>query len=163
MKIVLGLGSNMGDREEHLREALVSLRQRQIHVRRSASLYLTEPRDLTDQPWFINTVAEVDTNLDPLKLLECCLAVEHEAGRIRDELRGPRPIDIDILFYGDQQIQTGNLVVPHPRYADRRFVLVPLAELAPEFRDPVNGLTMLQLLERCSDAGDVRLHAPPLL
>src|SRR5882672_9184631 len=105
MSIVLGLGSNMGDREEHLREALVSLHQRQITVRRSASLYLTEPRDYTDQPWFINTVVDADTNLDPLKLLECCLAVEHEAGRIRNELRGPRPIDIDILFYGDRQIR----------------------------------------------------------
>jgi 2-amino-4-hydroxy-6-hydroxymethyldihydropteridine diphosphokinase len=163
MNIALGLGSNMGDREKHLREAFASLRQRQIHVRKSASLYLTEPRDHMDQPWFINTVAEVDTNLDPLKLLECCLAIEHEAGRIRDELRGPRPIDIDILFYGDQQIRTGSLVVPHPRYADRRFVLVPLAELEPEFRDPASGLTMRQLLERCPDSGDVRLHAPPLL
>lgn len=163
MRIVLGLGSNMGDREAHLREAFASLRQRQITVRRSASLYLTEPRDYTDQPWFINTVAEVDTKLDPLKLLECCLAIEHEAGRIRDALRGPRPIDIDILFYGDQHIRTGNLIVPHPRYADRRFVLAPLAELAPDFRDPISTLTIQELLERCSDPGEVRLYAPPLL
>jgi len=163
MRIVLGLGSNMGDREAHLREAVASLQQRKITVQRSASLYLTEPRDYTDQPWFINTVAEVSTNLNPQELLECCLLVEREAGRIRDLSRGPRPIDLDILFYGDQQIQTANLIVPHPRYADRRFVLAPLAELAPDFRDPVSGITIQELLERCPDSGEVRVYAPPLL
>jgi 2-amino-4-hydroxy-6-hydroxymethyldihydropteridine diphosphokinase len=163
MRIVLGLGSNMGDREAHLREALASLHQRQVAVQRSASLYLTEPRDYMDQPWFMNTVVEVDTILDPLDLLECCLAVEHEAGRIRDEFRGPRPIDIDILFYGDRQIRTTQLIVPHPRYADRRFVLVPLAELLPDFRDPTSRATIQELLERCPDSGEVRLCAPPLL
>jgi len=163
MRIVLGLGSNMGDRESHLREALASLQQRQITVRRSASLYLTEPRDYTDQPWFINTVAEVDTELQAVELLKCCLLIEREAGRIRDHSRGPRPVDLDILFYGDQQIQTANLIVPHPRYADRRFVLAPLAELAPDFRDPISGVTIQQLLELCPDSGEVHLYAPPLL
>jgi 2-amino-4-hydroxy-6-hydroxymethyldihydropteridine diphosphokinase len=153
----------MGDREAHLREALASLQHRQITVRRTASLYRTEPRDFLDQPWFINTVAEGDSNREPLDLLECCLDVEREAGRIRDQSRGPRPIDIDILFYGVQQIRTASLVVPHPRYADRRFVLLPLAELAPDFRDPVSNLSIQQLLERCPDPGEVRLHAPPLL
>ena len=82
---------------------------------------------------------------------------------MRDQSRGPRPIDIDILFYGDRQIQTVSLWVPHPRYADRRFVLVPLAELAPDFRDPVRGLAIQQLMEQCPDPGEVRLYAPPLL
>jgi 2-amino-4-hydroxy-6-hydroxymethyldihydropteridine diphosphokinase len=163
MSIVLGLGSNMGDRVGHLREAFASLQQRRVTVRRSASLYLTEPRDYTDQPWFINTVAELDTILDPQELLECCLLIEREAGRIRDQSRGPRPIDLDILFYDEQRIQTANLIVPHPRYADRRFVLAPLAELAPEFQDPISGITIQQLLERCPDTGEVRLYAPPLL
>src|SRR3954468_24497388 len=113
MRIVLGLGSNMGDREGHLREAVASLQKRQIRVSRSASLYLTEPRDYTDQPWFINTVAEVNTILNPQELLECCLQIEREAGRIRDRSRGPRPIDLDILFYGDQRIHTKDLIVPH--------------------------------------------------
>jgi 2-amino-4-hydroxy-6-hydroxymethyldihydropteridine diphosphokinase len=162
MKVILGLGSNMGDREGHLREAFAALQQRDITVQRSASLYLTEPRDYTDQPWFINTVAEVDTNLGPLELLECCLQIEREAGRIRDQSRGPRPIDLDILFYGDQRIQTANLIVPHPRYADRRFVLAPLAEIAPDFRDPISKITIQQLLARCPDTGEVRLYAPPL-
>jgi len=163
MRIILGLGSNLGDREENLREAFISLSQRRIVARRSASLYLTEPRDFTNQPWFINTVAEVETSLEPQKLLECCLEVEREAGRIRDEFRGPRPIDIDILFYGDQQIREANLIIPHPRYADRRFVLVPLAELLPDFQDPASNLTIQHLIERCPDTGAVRLHAPPLL
>ena len=163
MKIVLGLGSNMGDREAHLRAALLSLNQRQVTVLRSASLYLTEPRDFTNQPWFINTVAEVDTELEPLSLLERCLEIEHEAGRIRDGFRGPRPIDVDILFFGDRQIRLSNLIVPHPRYAERRFVLLPLAELLPDFRDPASNLTVQQLIERCPDSGEVRLHAPPLL
>jgi len=163
MRIVLGLGSNMGDRESHLREALNSLRQRDITILRSASLYLTEPRDYTDQPWFINTVAEADTNLDPVALLKYCLLIERKAGRIRDHSRGPRPIDLDILFYGNHQIQTANLISPHPRYADRRFVLAPLAELAPDFRDPISGIRIQQLLERCPDSGEVHLYAPPLL
>ena len=163
MSIVLGLGSNVGDREEHLRHAVTSLRQRRITVLRSASLYLTEPRDFADQPWFLNTVAEVDTDMDPFELLEQCLAVERQAGRIRDHSRGPRPIDIDILIYRELQIRTANLTVPHPRYADRRFVLVPLAELAPDFRDPIRNITMRQLLDQCPDPGEVRLHAPPLL
>ena len=163
MRIVLGLGSNMGDRENHLREALASLQQRQITVRRSASLYLTEPRDYTDQPWFINTVAEVDTDLDPLELLKCCLRIEREAGRHSGSIPRATPIDLDILFYGDLQIQTADLIVPHSRYADRRFVLAPLAELAPDFRDPISGITIQQLLERCPDSGEVRLYGPPLL
>ena len=162
MRIILGLGSNMGDREGHLRQAFASLQQHRIAVLRSASLYLTEPRDFTDQPWFINTVAEVDTKQDARQLLDCCLQIEREAGRIRNQSRGPRPIDLDILFYGDQTIQTPNLIVPHPRYAERRFVLAPLAEIAPEFRDPIRGLTMQQLLERCPDSGEVRICAPPL-
>src|SRR5712671_1087590 len=99
MRIVLGLGSNIGDREGRLRQAIASLRKRRVDALRSASLYLTEPRDFEDQPWFINTVVEVETELNPANLLEQCLAVEQEAVRMRDQSRGPRPIDIDILFY----------------------------------------------------------------
>jgi 2-amino-4-hydroxy-6-hydroxymethyldihydropteridine diphosphokinase len=153
----------MGDRVGHLREAFASLLQRQVTIRRSASLYLTEPRDYTAQPWFINTVAEVETHLDPLELLDCCLLIERDAGRIRDQSRGPRPIDLDILFYGDRKIETSRLIVPHPRYAERRFVLAPLAEIAPDFRDPISQITMQQLLERCPDSGEVRLFSQPLI
>src|SRR4029453_15132627 len=113
---------NIGDRESHLRHAVDSLRQRRITVLRSASLYLTEPRDFVDQPWFINTVAEAESEMDPLVVLDICSPIEHEARRVRDHTRGPRPIDIDILFYDAMRIETVNLTVPHPRYAERRFV-----------------------------------------
>jgi len=162
MRIVLGLGSNIGDREGRLRQAIASLRKRRVDALRSASLYLTEPRDFEDQPWFINTVVEVETELNPANLLEQCLAVEQEAGRMRDQSRGPRPIDIDILFYNELRIQTPELTVPHPRYSDRRFVLLPLAELLPDFRDPIQNISVQQLIERCPDKGEVRFHAPPL-
>jgi len=101
--------------------------------------------------------------LPPQELLRICLEVERRAGRIRDAARGPRVIDIDILLYDAQVIRTPELSVPHPRYADRRFVLAPLAELIPEFRDPVRKLTIQELLARCPDSGVVRPFGPPLL
>jgi 2-amino-4-hydroxy-6-hydroxymethyldihydropteridine diphosphokinase len=162
MRIFVGLGSNVGDREQHLREASISLRSNELTLMRSASLYITEPRDLEDQPWFLNTVIEVDTRLPPLKLLDVCLEIEREAGRIRDQSKGPRPLDLDILLYGEEKLQTDALSLPHPRYAERRFVLVPLTEIAPDFRDPVRNRTMRQLLKDCTDKGEVRLYAPPL-
>ena len=163
MNIALGLGSNMGDREEHLRRALASLERRQIRVLQSASLYITEPRDFTDQPWFINTVFAIETYLQPMELLGQCLEVEREAGRVRNFTGGPRPLDIDILFYGKSEFHSAELTIPHPRYADRRFVLVPLVELAPDFRDPARGQTMRELLKQCPDTGEVRLFAAPLI
>src|SRR5262249_39797027 len=128
----LGLGSNLGERELHFRTAVRALGDRGLKFLRSASLYWTEPRDVTDQPWFLNTVVDVATELDPFLLLELCLSVEAESGRVRDLAKGPRPLDIDILLCGSQVIQTPKLVVPHPRFSQRRFVLVPLAELDPE-------------------------------
>ena len=162
MVIYLGLGSNIGDREKQLRDAAAILSARDVNVVRTASLYLTEPRDFLDQPWFLNTVVEARTDLSPEQLLHVCLAIEHEAGRVRDFAKGPRPIDIDILFYGDSVLETPELIVPHPRYAERRFVLEPLVELAPALRDPRTHRTMTQLLETCADPGVVRRHAPPL-
>jgi len=162
MEIFVGLGSNIGDREQHLRDASNSLRKYELTLRRSASLYITEPRDYEEQPWFLNTVLEVDTQLPPLKLLEVCLEIEKQAGRIRDYSKGPRPVDLDILLYGSETMRTDELVLPHPRYAERRFVLIPLAEIAPDFRDPIRNLTISQLLKECTDTGEVRLHAPPL-
>jgi 2-amino-4-hydroxy-6-hydroxymethyldihydropteridine diphosphokinase len=163
MEIYLGLGSNIGDREAQLRGAVKALEGRDITVRRSASLYATEPRDFEEQPWFLNTVFEVRTLLEPAALLERCLEIEREAGRVRDQSKGPRPIDIDILFYKDRILDQPHLVVPHPRYRERRFVLVPLVELAPELADPACGLTMQQLLDLCPDDGEVRRHGDPLL
>ena len=162
-EIYLGLGSNIGDREAQLRGAVTALEQRNVNVRRSASLYATEPRDFEEQPWFLNTVIEVRTLLEPEALLQHCLEIERNAGRVRDNSKGPRPIDIDILLYRDRLIDQPNLIVPHPRYRERRFVLIPLAELVPDLADPMCGLTMQQLLDLCPDAGEVRRHGDPLL
>ena len=162
MEIFLGLGSNVGDREKQLRDAAISLRSYDVTLLRSASLYITEPRDFEDQPWFLNTVVEIGTRLPPLKLLELCLVIEKEAGRVRDQSKGPRPLDLDILLYGSSNLRTEGLTLPHPRYAERKFVLAPLAEIAPDFRDPVRDLTIRQLLEKCADKGEVRMYSPPL-
>jgi 2-amino-4-hydroxy-6-hydroxymethyldihydropteridine diphosphokinase len=163
MEIYLGLGSNLGDRDAQLRNAIASLQAKGVAVRRCASLYSTEPRDFEDQPWFLNTVVEVRTLLEPEQLLQECLAIERAAGRLRDRSKGPRPIDIDILLYKDRLVDAPDLVIPHPRYRDRRFVLTPLAELAPDLADPASGLTMQQLLDMCSDSGVVRRCGDPLL
>ena len=163
MGIYLGLGSNVGDREAQLRFAVETLRQKDITVWKSASLYWTQPRELVDQPWFLNTVLEVRTLLEPETLIRECLDVEKLAGRVRDIPKGPRPLDIDILIYRERILETPALTIPHPRYRERRFVLVPMVELAPDLTDPVCGLTMSQLLDFCPDAGEVRRHGDPLL
>jgi 2-amino-4-hydroxy-6-hydroxymethyldihydropteridine diphosphokinase len=163
MGIYLGLGSNMGDREATLRNAVKTLARRDITVWKSASLYCTEPRDLEDQPWFLNTVFEVRTLLSPEALMQQCLEVEASAGRERDVPKGPRTLDIDILLYKDLIVDLPQLTIPHPRYRQRRFVLVPMVELTPDLADPVCGLTMRQLLDLCQDPGEVRLCGKPLL
>jgi 2-amino-4-hydroxy-6-hydroxymethyldihydropteridine diphosphokinase len=163
MEIYIGLGSNVGDREERLRTGVKSLQDRDITVRRSAALYWTEPRDIEDQPWFLNTVVEVRTLLEPEALLQHCLDIEKAVGRVRDVSRGPRPLDLDILLYKDRILDLPGLTVPHPRYRERRFVLVPMVELAPDLGDPVSGLTMRQLLDLCQDTGEVRHYSGPLL
>ncbi len=163
MEIYLGLGSNIGDREAQLRAAVKALGERGVTVRRSAALYVTEPRDFKDQPWFLNTVIEVRTLLEPGALLRESLDIEKAAGRVRDYSKGPRPIDIDILLYRDRVIAQSELIVPHPRYRERRFVLIPLVELIPDVPDPACGLTMRQLLDLCPDTGVVRRYGDALL
>jgi len=111
---------------------------------------------MTDQPDFINLAFEVQTELDPEELLKTCLLVERKMGRLRREPKGPRIIDIDILFYGHQVWHSQQLSIPHPAIAARRFVLVPMVEIAPEFQDPVSGFTMKDLLDRCNDHSAVR-------
>ena len=161
--IYLGLGSNLGDRASNLRDALNALRHSEVFPRRSAALYSTEPRDFEDQPWFLNTVVEVSTTLDPEALLHACLAIEVAAGRERTTPKGPRVLDIDILLYKDVILTSAGLKIPHPRFRERRFVLVPLVDVAADLIDPVSRKTMRQLLEACTDAGEVQRVAAPLL
>jgi len=163
MGIYLGLGSNVGDREAQLRFAVTALQDHDVRVWKSASLYWTQPREMEDQPWFLNTVVEVRTLLEPEALIQVCLNAEKTAGRVRSLRNGPRPLDIDLLLYGDRIIDSPGLTIPHPRYRQRRFVLAPLAEIAPDLSDPVSGLTIAQLLDLCPDSGVVSRHGGPLL
>lgn len=156
--VFLGLGSNVGDREASLLRALRGLEGRGFRVSAMSSLYLTEPMDAPPQGWFLNAVAGGETALAPEALLQACLDTERELGRVRAVPRGPRTVDIDLLLYGDAVRDGPGLVLPHPRMHERRFVLVPLAEIAPGVRHPVLGLTATEMLSRCPDSSQVVLH-----
>lgn len=151
--VYLSLGSNLGDREAHLREALSRLTEAGMQVVRQSSIYETDPQDRTDQPLFLNMVVEVETRLFPIQLLSRTQKIERDLGRKSKNDKGPRTIDIDILFYGKFEIHTDQIQVPHPRIAQRRFVLEPLAELVPELRHPTLGSRVGELLHRVGDQG----------
>lgn len=146
-RVYLSLGSNLGDRERLLERALEKLAASGVRVLRVSSVYETEPVDRRSQPWFLNMVVEAETALLPRVLLMRIRRIELELGRRRLGTKGPRPIDIDVLLYGDAVIRTPELTVPHPRMGERRFVLEPLAELVPQLRHPLNGRTVWQMLE----------------
>lgn len=158
--VFLGLGSNLGDREAAIEGALLRLTAGGFHVTRQSSLWLTEPVGGPPQGWFLNAVVMGETALLPEALLEACLAAERELGRVRAERNGPRTIDVDILLFGEERRSSPGLVIPHPRLHERRFVLEPLAEIAPELVHPVLGLTVRELVALCPDPSVVRPHAP---
>lgn len=149
--VYLSLGSNIGDRDTHLARALERLASEDLRVIRTSSLYETEPRDFPNQPWFLNQVVEVETSLFPKQLLERLQKIERSLGRIPSLPKGPRSIDIDILLYGNAIVSTPTLEIPHPRLADRRFVLEPLAELAPDLRHPRTRQTVREMLGAVSN------------
>jgi 2-amino-4-hydroxy-6-hydroxymethyldihydropteridine diphosphokinase len=138
----LSLGSNLGDREAFLNDAIERLQAAGVRTVRRSSIHETEPQDYHDQPWFLNMAVEVETDLAPLALLGTIQKIEAEMGRQRSIPKGPRTIDIDILFYANLAIATPELEIPHPRLTERRFVLDPLSEIAPDLRHPVTGKTI---------------------
>jgi len=142
-KIYLGLGTNLGNRRENLDWALGLLSQR-MRMGKVSSVYETEPVGNINQPRFLNTVCEAYTRLEPEQLLALGKGIEAKLGRT-GKSNEPRPIDIDILFYGDQVIDTPELVIPHPRLHERAFVLIPLAEIAAELVHPVMGKTVVEI------------------
>ncbi len=134
----LGLGANLGNREENIKKAISRLSSdSEILIKKRSSMIETKPYGKFDQPDFINSVIEIDTDITAENLLSKCLTVENELGRKRNEKWGPRTIDIDILFYNDHIINSQNLTIPHPDLHNRKFVLCSLNEICPDFIHPV--------------------------
>lgn len=158
----IGLGSNLGDRAENLRRGIRGLQEAGFEVTRLSQIYETEPVETFAQPKFLNMVVELSVSSlpDPEAVLARLLQIELSLGRTRDTLKGPRTIDLDLLLYGDQSIQTESLTLPHPRLHLRRFVLTPLGELAPTLVHPTLSNPIAELLEGLADGSAVKLwHA----
>jgi 2-amino-4-hydroxy-6-hydroxymethyldihydropteridine diphosphokinase len=160
----LGLGSNLGERREHLLAAVAALPGHGVTVTRSSSTYETEPVGLVlDQPDFLNACLQIETELDPEALLDACKATEREVGRAAGGPRhGPRVIDVDLLLLGDEQYTSERLTLPHREVTSRRFVLVPLLELAPALALP-DGTPLRQMLEGLGPGQDVHRSGEPLV
>ena len=144
--VYLGLGSNLGDRQEHINKALELLSEK-VQVMQVSSIYETKPVGFSDQPDFLNAVCEIKTSLEPLQLLILAKGIESTMGRTPTFRNGPREIDIDILLYNSQSMTNEDLTLPHPGLEERAFVLVPLAELAPDLVHPASGKTIKELSE----------------
>ena len=149
--VYIALGSNLGDRVENLLLAREHIASPHVRLTRASSIYETAPRDIIDQPWFLNQVVAAETTLFPRQLLARLLRIEHEMGRQRTIAKGPRVIDLDILLFGEAVIHTAGLEIPHPRMAERRFVLEPLAELTPALRPPSFDSTIQEMLTKVMD------------
>jgi 2-amino-4-hydroxy-6-hydroxymethyldihydropteridine diphosphokinase len=162
--VYIALGTNIGEREDNLLQALQLLPESGVHIRRVSSIYETEPVDYLDQEWFLNMVLEAQTELDALDLLNALRVIEARMGSRKAFAKGPRKIDLDILLYGNETIDTPELQVPHPRMLERKFVLIPLAEIAPALRHPGWKSGVAHLLSASTDHSAVRrLHDAPSL
>jgi 2-amino-4-hydroxy-6-hydroxymethyldihydropteridine diphosphokinase len=156
-KVYLSLGSNIGAKAANLRVAIAELPTAGVRVALISSIYETQPVDYLDQNWFLNCVVAGETSVAPLDLLHGLRGIETRMGSKKEFPKGPRLIDIDILLYGDETIDTSELQVPHPRMTQRRFVLAPLSEIAPQFRHPSWSGNVAQMLADTPDQSEVRV------
>lgn len=150
-RIFLGLGSNKGDKKAHINKAINDIETKIGKTTQRSSLYKTAAWGKTDQSYFINQVIEIRTEIAPIDLLDTVLSIERKQGRVRKEKWGARSIDIDILFYDRAIVELPRLVIPHPFISERRFVLTPMHELAPDFQHPVLERSIAELLADCPD------------
>jgi 2-amino-4-hydroxy-6-hydroxymethyldihydropteridine diphosphokinase len=162
--ILIGIGGNVesarfGPPRDTLTAALAALREKRIRILTRSGWYLTEPVPPSDQPWFVNAVVSVATELATKDLLMLLQATERQFGRVRGEPNAPRTLDLDILDYHGEVMNATSLVLPHPRLAERRFVLMPIAEIAPDWQHPILGLTAVQLLARLPSEQQIK-HLP---
>jgi 2-amino-4-hydroxy-6-hydroxymethyldihydropteridine diphosphokinase len=147
-KAAIGLGSNLGDPVRNCLDALDLLQKHPaVNIVKTSSLYRTKPVGFAGQDWFVNGAVLCETSLEPLDLLDFLLGLEKSLGRVRTIRWGPRTLDLDILFYGNRQMDLPNLQIPHPRMQDRLFVLVPLTEIEPDWVHPVSGLRVREMLD----------------
>jgi 2-amino-4-hydroxy-6-hydroxymethyldihydropteridine diphosphokinase len=156
----IGAGTNLGNRKANLIFALNSL-AKMAHVSKTSSYYETAPVGFWDQPWFLNQVFELKTRLTPLELLSVCMEIEKSCGRVRTFQNAPRILDLDILLYGNKIVNRDNLIIPHPRLAERRFALAPLVQIAPDIIHPIMQKSMRSLLQDCRDRSEVRIADSP--
>lgn len=155
-RVFLGLGSNVGDREKFLNRAVGELKKlHDTKVVWASSVYETDPVGKMDQPKFLNAAVEIETLLAPRELYAEAKAIEQRVGRVATERWGPREIDVDLLLYDGLVFQDDQITVPHPEMDQRKFVLVPLKEIAPDLVHPISGMTMEELVAACRDAGRV--------
>jgi 2-amino-4-hydroxy-6-hydroxymethyldihydropteridine diphosphokinase len=158
--VYLSLGSNLGDRQAHLKLAIEKLRQLGA-VPAVSSFYETEPVEMQQQGWFLNCVVKLETEAMPRQLLRRVLDIEQSMGRKRTQAKGPRNIDIDILLFGSSVVEAKGLTIPHPAMHERRFVLEPLAEIAPEVRHPVLKKTAREMRDALPPGPTVRKLETP--